>query len=42
MGHIFVFPTVVVCLDCGLLQAKLSEDDVHHITQSRQQPPSAA
>ncbi|HYK59116.1 MAG TPA: hypothetical protein VEV85_06755, partial [Bryobacteraceae bacterium] len=37
MGHIFVFPEVVVCLDCGHLQAKLSADDLHLIQHPRLQ-----
>jgi len=37
MGHIFVFPEVDVCLDCGHLQAELSADDLHLIQHPRLQ-----
>jgi len=40
-GHIYVFPMVAVCLDCGTLQGTLSANDVQRIRESGQQPPTA-
>jgi len=40
-GHIFVFPTVALCLDCGLLQAILSADDLQRIRDSGERPANA-